>query len=407
MMAVLAHVRGCAWLCSFAVAFLAIAPTSAMPAPMAYRLGAGDTLQVSVFGEPDLGGRFTIGADGAISYPRLGRVALQGMSPEEAAGRLMAGLAGRIPNGHTVSVDVVAHAPVFVTGDIQAPGRYEFRPNMIVLELIALGGGLRRPPTPYSGAALQLLSLRQELADQKLFRSSQRVELARLQAEMADQPFDAAGLLHQGAPASLVAAETTLFENRRQGLAGQIAALTAQRQTLDDEITSLETSLGLHDGEIALIAQDVAATRQLADQGLTAQSRLRESQRQQSALKRDKLEVQSFLARARHNRIDIDQRIGALRTVREAENALALRALELAIARTDQKIASLAASIVAASDELEASGLRDLPAANFTLVRRTASGTEQVTVTEQDRLQPGDILAVDRHFDALLAPPAR
>ena len=161
------------------------------------------------------------------------------------------------------------------------------------------------------------------------------------------------------------------------------------------------------DGEIALIAQDVAATRQLADQGLTAQSRLRESQRQQSALKRDKLEVQSFLARARHNRIDIDQRIGALRTVREAENALALRALELAIARTDQKIASLAASIVAASDELEASGLRDLPAANFTLVRRTASGTEQVTVTEQDRLQPGDILAVDRHFDALLAPPAR
>src|SRR5690606_31392836 len=135
------------------------------------------TLQVSVFGVPDLGGKFTIGADGAISYPRLGRVALQGMSAEEAAARLMSGLVGRIPAGHTVSVDVVGHAPVFVTGDVQAPGRHEFRPDMIVLELVALGGGLRRPPTPYSGAALQVLTLRQELADQKLFRWSQRVEL--------------------------------------------------------------------------------------------------------------------------------------------------------------------------------------------------------------------------------------
>jgi polysaccharide export outer membrane protein len=126
-----------------------------------------------------------------------------------------------------------------------------------------------------------------------------------------------------------------------------------------------------------------------------------------SALKRDKLEVQSFLARARHNRIDIDQRMAALKAVRASENALALRALELAVVRTDQKIASLAASIGAASDELEASGIRQMPAATFTLVRRTTSGTRQIQVTEHDRLQPGDILEVDRNLDAMLAPTAR
>src|SRR5690606_14726634 len=145
-------------LCALALLFFTPEPTRAA-ASLAYRLDAGDTLQVSVFGEPDLDGKFTIGVDGAISYPRLGRVALQGLSAEEAAARLMAGLVGRIPAGHTVSVDVVSHAPVFVTGDVQAPGRYEFRPDMIVLELVALGGGLRRPPTPYSGAALQVLTL--------------------------------------------------------------------------------------------------------------------------------------------------------------------------------------------------------------------------------------------------------
>jgi polysaccharide export outer membrane protein len=394
------------WLCGLAMLLVAVEPIHGA-ATAAYRLGAGDTLLVSVYGQPDLGGRFTIGADGAISYPRLGRVTVQGMSAEEAAGRLLRGLTGRIPAGQTVSVDVVGHAPVFVTGDVQTPGRYEFRPDMIVLELVALGGGLRRPPTPFSGAALQVLSLRQEMADQKLFRWSQRVELARIQAETGDRAFDSAGLLQSGAPVSLVSAETALFESRREGLAGQIAAFEAQRRALDDEIASLEESLALHDGELELIALDVAATRQLADQGLTAQSRLRESQRQLSALKRDKLEVQSFLARARHNRIDIDQRMAALKAIRASENALALRALELAVVRTDQKIASLAASIGAASDELEASGLRQMPAATFTLVRRTTSGTRQIQVTEHDRLQPGDILEVDRNLDAMLAPPAR
>ena len=366
-----------AWLCAAATLFLAFLPALAAT-PVAYRLGAGDTLQVSVFGEA-----------------------------EEAASRLMAGLAGRIPAGHTVSVDVIGHAPVFVTGDVQTPGRYEYRPDMIVLELVALGGGVRRPPTPYSGAALQLLSLRQELADQKLFRWSQRVELARLQAEMADQAFDPDGLVQSGAPVPFVAAEAVVLERRREGLAGQIAALVAQGKALDDEIASLDASLRLHDEELALIAQDVAATRQLADQGLTAQSRLRESQRQQSSLKRDKLEVQSFLARARHNRIDIDQRMAALRAVRAAEDALALRALELAIARTDQRMASLAASIGAASDELEASDLREMPATGFRLVRRTPTGTQQMEVREHDRLQPGDILEVDRKLDALMTPPAR
>jgi polysaccharide export outer membrane protein len=390
-------------------ALILVIPLLALPmahaaTPAAYRLGAGDTLQVSVFGEPELGGKFTIGADGAIGYPRLGRVPVSGMSAEEAANRITAGLAGRIPAGHTVSVDVVGHAPVFVTGDVQTPGRYEYRPEMIVLELVALGGGLRRPQAPYGGAALQVLTLQQELSDQKLMRWSQRVELARLQAEIADSAFDAVGLVRSGAPAALVQAEAALFDRRRESLAAQLAALDALAKTLDEEIASLEASLALHDQELALIDLDVAATRQLADQGLMAQSRLRENQRQLSALKRDKLEVQSFLARARHNRIEIAQKSAAMREARESENALALRALELLIIRTDQKVVSVSAGIDAASDELEASGLRQLPVASFTLVRRTEAGTRLIKVAEHDRVQPGDILEVDRHIDTMLMP---
>ncbi|MET4633122.1 polysaccharide biosynthesis/export family protein [Kaistia defluvii] len=372
----------------------------------AYRFGVGDVLQVSVFGQPDLSGRFSIGSDGAIRYPRLGRVMMLGLMPEEASQRIAEGLAGRIPADHTVTIDVLSHAPVFVTGDVQTPGRYEYRPGMIVLELVALGGGLRRPASPVTGAALQLLTLRQDYADQRLIRWSQRIERTRLEAEIAGGVFDGKDLLAGGAPSDMVAAETALFKVRTDALAAQAEAADAQRRTLDQEIEALQESLRLHDRDLVLIEQDVSATQQLADQGLTAHSRLRDNQRQQSALKRDRLEVIGFLARARQNRLDVDQRAAASLEARAAENAAALRAVELAITRTEQRIASLAASMEAARDDLETGSLRQIPTATFAVVRSTSSGTIQIAVGEHDRLRPGDILEVDRHL-AEMEMPAR
>lgn len=383
--------------------FVALGCGSAL-AQEAYRLGVGDVLQVSVFAEPDLSGRFAIGSDGAIRYPRLGRVPMLDLTPEEASQRLADGLAGRIPADQTVTIDVVSHAPVFVTGDVQMPGRYEYRPGMIVLELIALGGGLRRPSSPATGAALQLLTLRQEHADQKLVRWSQRIERTRLEAEIRGIAFDGEALIASGAPRDMVQAEAALFTVRSGSLAAQADATEAQRRSLDDEIRTLQESLKLHDRDLQLIEQDVGATQQLADQGLTAYSRLRDSQRQQSALKRDRLEVVGFLARARQNRLDVDQRAAAWLEARAAENAASLRAVELAIIRTDQKIASLAASMEAANDDLEAGSLRQVPAATYAVVRSTASGTTQAAIGEHDRLKPGDILEVDRHLNELEMP---
>ncbi|BCP53478.1 exopolysaccharide biosynthesis protein [Kaistia sp. 32K] len=396
---------GMLWASLLATILLTIHASVGMAAET-YRLGVGDILQVSIFGEPELGGKFTLAADGSIGFPRLGRVMMLNLTQEQAAERLTTGLAGRVPADHTVSLEIIGHAPVFVTGDVQSPGRYEFRPGMIVLELVALGGGLRRPQAPVTGAALQLLTLRQSFADEKLSRLSQRVERARLQAEIAGDEFDATGLTASGAPVDMVTAEMALFQVRKTSLAAQIAAFEAQRHALEDEIAALQESLTLHDRELESIAKDVEATQQLADQGLTALSRLRENQRQYSALKRDKLDVLSFLARARHGSLEVDQRIAALKEGRAAENAMALRLIELAAARSEQKIASLAASIGAASDDLESGGVKALPDATFAVVRRTATGTETIIVTDRDRLIPGDILEVDRHLSDLDSPRA-
>src|SRR6266446_6061803 len=45
-----------------------------------YRLGAGDKVRVSVFGESDLGGEFTIDGSGYIKLPLIGEVKAEGLS---------------------------------------------------------------------------------------------------------------------------------------------------------------------------------------------------------------------------------------------------------------------------------------------------------------------------------------
>jgi polysaccharide export outer membrane protein len=369
-----------------------------------YRLEVGDTLQVTVFGEPDLGGRFAIGPDGTIGYPRLGRVAMAGLTEGEAAERVSNGLLGRIAAGQTVSIDIVAHRPVYVTGDVQSPGRYAYHPGIIVLELVALAGGLRRPEQPNGDAPMQLLSAQQDLADARLIRWSQRVTMARLTAEITDQLFDGAGMIQSGAPVQLVTAEANSLDRKRQLLADRFAGLDAQRKTMDEEIAALEQSLQFQDLEISLIDQDVVSMRQLTDQGLTAQSRLRESQRQQSALKRDRLEIQSFLARARHSRVVVDQQETALRSTMASENAEALRSLELSMARTDQTISALGTRIRAISRELEIGEAGEGPQATFTLVRRGKEVMELIQGSAHERLLPGDILEVDRGLEMVGTP---
>ena len=45
-----------------------------------YRLGPGDVLKITVFGEPDQSGEFPIGEEGDIDYPLLGEVPVQGLT---------------------------------------------------------------------------------------------------------------------------------------------------------------------------------------------------------------------------------------------------------------------------------------------------------------------------------------
>ena len=153
--------------CISVFACLHLLTASASPAfaqAPSYRVTNGDVLRITVYGDPGLSGSFPIGTDGTVGYPLLGNVAVTGKSVSEIREAIGTRLKEHIAN-LSVAVVVEAYAPVFVVGEVQKPGRYEFRPGMIALELFALGGGQKEALARGESAGIQLAGLRQDYAD--------------------------------------------------------------------------------------------------------------------------------------------------------------------------------------------------------------------------------------------------
>lgn len=105
-----------------------------------YRLDAGDAIQVDVYNQRDLSGRFVLDTAGRISLLKAGAVDLRGATLRQAEERIAEQLKVEL-RAPAVSVNIVEHRPVFVTGEVRTPGKYPFANALTVLKAVALAGG--------------------------------------------------------------------------------------------------------------------------------------------------------------------------------------------------------------------------------------------------------------------------
>jgi len=109
--------------------------------PPRHRLQAGDEIAVRVHGHPELSGEFALDGVGAASLPLLGRLALAGATIPQAEARIIAALRPDYLVAPTVSVRLLVTRPIYVLGEVEAPGSYPFRTGLTVMEAVALAGG--------------------------------------------------------------------------------------------------------------------------------------------------------------------------------------------------------------------------------------------------------------------------
>ena len=109
-------------------------------------IGAGDTLRISAFRYPELTTETRVSEEGQVHVPLIGAVALQGLTPEQAA----ALIAERLKGGNymlnpeiNVAVLQARSRQVSVLGLVTRPGRYTLEGTSARLsDVVAMAGGL-------------------------------------------------------------------------------------------------------------------------------------------------------------------------------------------------------------------------------------------------------------------------
>jgi polysaccharide export outer membrane protein len=107
-----------------------------------YRLGAGDQIQVTVFRNPDLSGPLQVDGQGNLAMPLLGEIAANELTTRALEDLIETRLReeGYLVNPD-VSVEILTYRPFYILGQVNKPGRYEYRNGMTAMNAVALAGG--------------------------------------------------------------------------------------------------------------------------------------------------------------------------------------------------------------------------------------------------------------------------
>lgn len=106
-----------------------------------YRIAAGDSIRVIVFGHEDLSGDFEIDASGSFSLPLIRDVAAVGLTKSELESVIADRLRPDYLKNPQVSVEVIGYRPIYVLGEVREAGSYPYSANLTVVGAVAMAGG--------------------------------------------------------------------------------------------------------------------------------------------------------------------------------------------------------------------------------------------------------------------------
>jgi polysaccharide biosynthesis/export protein len=107
-----------------------------------YVVGARDVLTITVFGEPELSGKFTVEQDGTFTFPQIGRIKAGGATLRDVEQDVKARLAdGYLKNPQvSVSIENYRSQRILVIGEVRSPGEYQLTGEMTLLSALARAG---------------------------------------------------------------------------------------------------------------------------------------------------------------------------------------------------------------------------------------------------------------------------
>ncbi len=116
-----------------------------VPAAESYKLGAGDSIKITVWRHEDLTMEVTIAPDGTISYPLIGQVQLAGKTPDEIVHTLREAIAKYYVDAQlAVNITSVTNQKVLVLGEVANPAVLQITNELSIMEALVRTGGINQ-----------------------------------------------------------------------------------------------------------------------------------------------------------------------------------------------------------------------------------------------------------------------
>jgi exopolysaccharide production protein ExoF len=358
----------------------------------------------------DLTAEYTVQPDGTVSFPRLGQFLLAGRALQDVQADIAAAFERVMGRSCDVNVAIVERQPIYVVGPVKSPGAYKHAPGMIVLQAVALAGGLDRGLSQRS-QVIESLRESERMRQTAVKMNRLLAQRARLEAERQDPSgLDASARLvsmtDDKNTGIFFASENAMLQLQRKGRQHQLSQLNANVTTARTELKALQRRAALFDKQLEMRYERLRTLHDLLARGLETRPRVIVAESEVADIEGRQQELYVAISRAEQKlaqteeaiaRLDLDHRL----TV-EKESAAA----ELEIAETES---------VLASTELVANVLKtaagnttfDAPTGTpvFEIVRRKGPDSVVLAAQETTLLQPGDVLRVGMKAARSPSPP--
>ena len=106
-----------------------------------YRLGTGDRIRLTVFGEQDLSGEYDVDGSGNLRLNLVGQVKAAGLTLPEFEANVRKALEDGYLKDPKVTAEVINYRPFYIIGEVNKPGEYPYSNDMSILNAVAKAGG--------------------------------------------------------------------------------------------------------------------------------------------------------------------------------------------------------------------------------------------------------------------------
>ncbi|POR40180.1 polysaccharide biosynthesis/export family protein [Methylobacterium sp. V23] len=384
-----------------------------------YKVQAGDALDFSVTGIPEIKQRIAVSLEGVASFPLVGEVNVSGQTLTEIRNLVRSSIPDKslnirskdgkeittVVSASEVIVDIAEYRPIYIGGDVSKPGEQAYKPGLTVRKAVSVAGGYDLVRYKSVNPVMESADFKSE--HESLLIESLKLDYAkqRLEAELAGKAIltqqnekDAAQ--RKSMSSQIRASEEAILKTRMDAYSKEKAFLKGFVDNAAARVGVLEEQLKREEEGSKIDESEIERVNELNRRGVVPITRSVETRRVALLSSTRALQVNAQLGQTRKERDEATKNLGSFEDKRRNEllsdlqdnliRAMTLRSRQQA---TDEKLMYTG---ILRSQLVRGTGI----APQILLFRTNSDGKkEKITADPETVLYPGDALEVSLSSD--------